>query len=56
MSAAGQRENMQGCNFTNALLQRASDDACKVWLVNVNADIHSQECGYGEAWQDDAAN
>ncbi len=52
MSAAGQRQNMQGCNFTNALLQRAPDDACKVWLVNFNANIHSQGGDYGEAWQD----
>jgi hypothetical protein len=32
-----------GCNFTDALLERAPEDACKVWWVDFNADIHFQE-------------
>jgi hypothetical protein len=32
-----------GCNFTAALLERAPKDACKVWWVDFNADIHFQE-------------
>jgi hypothetical protein len=32
-----------GCNFTAALLEPAPKDACKVWWVTFNADIHFQE-------------
>jgi hypothetical protein len=54
VSSRTEREHA-GCNFTNALLQRAPEDACKVWWVNFNADINFQGGDYGEAWQDVAA-
>jgi hypothetical protein len=40
-----------GCNFTDALLERAPEDACKVWWVDFNADIHFQE----DDWNANAA-
>ena len=40
-----------GCNFTAALLERAPKDACKVWWVTFNADIHFQE----NDWEGNAA-
>ena len=50
MSAAGQRVHA-GCNFTAALMESAPKDACKVWWVTFNADIHFQE----NDWEGNAA-
>jgi hypothetical protein len=34
---------LAGCNFTNALLESAPKDACKVWFLPFNADIKFNE-------------